>query len=97
MSNPIETMNPDEAREFEILLGAFMGLENNVEAYAGESVDEKMRATIESLVGGRMNPDEAHAFLAQLQGRPGVVGQLAKRLKETREAVAANSKGVDSR
>ena len=79
----------DADGEFEILLGAFLGLENNVEAYAEESMDEKTRATIEDLVGGRLNPDEAHAFLAELKGQPGAVGHLAKRLRETRGAAAA--------
>jgi hypothetical protein len=79
----------DAEGEFEILLGAYLGLENNVEAYAGESMDERTRATIEDLVSGRMNPDEAHAFLAELSGQPGAVGHLAKRLRETKGAAAA--------
>jgi hypothetical protein len=75
-----------EDNEFEILFGAFLGLENNVEAYSGESLDEKMREAIEDLASGRMNPDEAHVFLAGLRGQPAAVGHLAKRLRETKEA-----------
>ena len=87
MNSTSEKRDPDSAtREFEILLGAFLSLENNVEAYGEDSMDEATRATIEDLVGGRMNPEEAHEFLAKLGGRPGAVGHLAKRLKETRGA-----------
>jgi hypothetical protein len=87
MGDGVETDGrADAAREFETIFRAYLDLENNVEAYAGESMDERTRATIEDLVGGRMNPDEAHAFLAELKGRPGAVGHLARRLRETMEA-----------
>jgi hypothetical protein len=92
MNDP--TANPDRNGldgEFEILLGAFLGLNNNVEAYAGDSLAEVTRAAIENLVNGRMNPDEAHAFLAGLREQPGAVGLLAKRLRETRDAASEES------
>lgn len=89
MDDPIANSEPGGLDgEFEILLGAFLGLDNNVEAYAADSLDETTRAAIESLVDGRMKPDEAHAFLAGLRGQPAAVGLLAKRLRETRGAAS---------